>query len=113
MTVKTADDYFSSSSSASAKLATELRTVQNDGIDRSIRRYYRIYIHGLDQICRLDPPRDDVILLWHKYHLDKAVNGLKPSFERYNLSFQLYENLLIHKMRQAILNGKLLEKMRM
>jgi hypothetical protein len=112
MTVLVDDNHFSPKSSASKHLAQALREKNNDAVARLTIKHFRKYTEGLSEILKLDNPvRNEVLALWYGHHLEKAKR-LKPTFDKLELPFHDYENLLIYRLRQARSQGALLQRMR-
>jgi hypothetical protein len=113
MAVRLDDNFFSTSSSASVHLVQALKQQQSDAAARHTIRHFNRYTEGLSEIANLNnPTRDEVLLMWHRETLYKAKDKLLVLYDKANLPFHEYENILMHKLRRAREHGAILERMR-
>ncbi len=114
MTVNIADNHFSSRSSASRTLSTALRELNIGSVSRRTTVHFERYLMGLEHLVIVDSPtRDFALRAWHEDCLRRAVERIKPVYEKYGLPFLEYENILMHRLREALLSGRIMQKMRM
>lgn len=114
MAVKLDPNHFSSKSSASRLLVEALREQQNDAATRLVTRHFEYYLHGLNEMLKIDDNhvRSEALDFWHKRSLDLALQNIEPKYKEWGLPFKEYENILIHRMREARTMGDLMAKMR-
>lgn len=114
MVVKLDLNHFSSKSSASQLLVEALRAQQNDAAARLVTRHFEYYLHGLNEMLKIDDNhvRAEAIEFWHKRSLDLARQSIEPRYKEWGLPFEQYENILIHRMREARAMGPMMAKMR-
>jgi hypothetical protein len=113
MVVRLDDNFFSKSSSASRILAQAFKTAQQDGITNRTIEHFNRYTEALAEITKTDMPvREKLFTLWHESELKNARVKLKPLFDKFELPFDEYENILIHRLRLARSHGVVMEKMR-
>ena len=114
MVVKLDPNHFSSKSSASRLLVEALREQQNDAATRLVTRHFEYYLHGLNEMLKIDDNhvRREALEFWHKRGLDLALQNIEPKYKEWGLPFKEYENILIHRMREARAMGGLMAKMR-
>lgn len=114
MAVKLDHNHFSTKSSASRLLVESLREQQNDAATRLVTRHFEYYLHGLNEMLKIDDShvRREALEFWYKRSLDLARQNIEPKYQEWGLPFQEYENILIHRMREARTMGDLMAKMR-
>ena len=114
MAVKLDPNHFSSKSSASRLLVEALREQQNDAAARLVTRHFEYYLHGLNEMLKIDDNhvRREALDFWHQRGLDLARQSIEPKYDAWGLPFKEYENILIHRMREARSMGVLMAKMR-
>lgn len=73
------------------------------------------YFETVGELLKLDNPTRDIMLrLWLEDTMvrSQVPNGLKEKFDRNGINFTYFHNILLHRMRQAMDHGALLEKFR-
>jgi hypothetical protein len=107
------ENFFSTKSSASPRLVAAFKLANSDAAVRLTVKHFNQLSEGLSQIVNLDQPvREEVLLLWQEKFTTKAADRLKPLYEKLGLPYHEYENLMVHKIREARNMGRLMEKMR-
>lgn len=114
MAVTLDPNHFSPRSSASRLLVEALVASQNNAAARMLTRHFEFYLHGLNEMLKIDDNhvRKEALEFWHQRSLDLARQNIEPRFDKWNLPFHEYENILIHRMREARALGDLIAKMR-
>lgn len=114
MVVKLDPNHFSTKSSASRLLVEALREQQNDAAARMVTKHFSYYLHGLNEVLKIDDGsiRNEALEFWHERNLKLALLNIKPRYEEWGLPFHEYENILIHRKREAMSMGDLMAKMR-
>lgn len=114
MVVRIDPNHFSTKSSASRFLVKALVEKQNDAVARRTTRQFDIFLHGMNEMIKIDDPavRSEALQFWHDRSLAKAKTSLEPVYTRLGLPFHEYQNLLKHRLREAMSMGDLMAKMR-
>ena len=70
------------------------------------------YFETIGELMHLDNPTRDIMLkLWLK-EMERTSEVLRPKFERYDINYSYFHNILMSRMRQGFEHGALLEKFR-